>query len=85
MPESPNPSKTTTIYHYQRPVFDRLCAIARACLNVSNSASRVLPPDSRHPDNAWPINCRLLHKACERLLSHGLPTGALTMLLAYRT
>jgi hypothetical protein len=38
MPESPNPSKTTTIYHYQRPVFDRLCAIARACLNVSNSA-----------------------------------------------
>ena len=47
--------------------------------------SRVLPPDSRHPDNAWPINCRLLHKACERLLSHGLPTGALTMLLAYRT
>ena len=45
--------------------------------------SHVLPPDSRHPDHAWPIICKLLHKACERLRSHGLLTGALTMQLAF--
>ncbi len=45
--------------------------------------SHVLPPDSRHPDKAWPIICKLLHKACERLRSHGLLTGSLTMQLAF--
>ena len=45
--------------------------------------SHVLPPDSRHPDKAWPIVCKLLHKASERLRSHGLLTGSLTMQLAF--
>ncbi len=45
--------------------------------------SHVLPPDSRHPDSAWPVICKLLHKACERLRSHGLLTGSLTMQLAF--
>jgi DNA polymerase IV len=45
--------------------------------------SHVLPPASRHPDAAWPILCKLLHKACERLRSHGLLAGSLTMQLAF--
>ena len=45
--------------------------------------SHVLPPDSRAPDQAWPVLCKLLHKACERLRSHGLLTGALKMHLSY--
>jgi DNA polymerase IV len=45
--------------------------------------SHVLPPESRHPDKAWPILCKLLHKACERLRSHGLLSGSLTMQLAF--
>lgn len=45
--------------------------------------SHVLPPDSRTPAAAWPVLCKLLHKAAERLRSHGLLTGALTMQLAY--
>ncbi len=45
--------------------------------------SHVLPPESRHPDKAWPILCKLLHKACERLRSHGLLAGSLTMNLAF--
>ena len=45
--------------------------------------SHVLPPESRHPDKAWPILCKLLHKACERLRSHGLLAGSLTMQLAF--
>ena len=45
--------------------------------------SHVLPPDSRQPDKAWPIICKLLHKACERLRSHGMLTGSLTMQLAF--
>lgn len=45
--------------------------------------SHVLPPDSRHPDRAWPILCKLLHKACERLRSHGLLAGSLTMQIAF--
>ncbi len=45
--------------------------------------SHVLPPESRHPDRAWPILCKLLHKACERLRSHGLLTGAITIQLAF--
>ena len=45
--------------------------------------SHVLPPRCRHPDEAWPVLCKLLHKACERLRSHGLLTGSLTMQLAF--
>jgi DNA polymerase-4 len=45
--------------------------------------SHVLPPASRHPDAAWPILCKLLHKTCERLRSHGLLAGSLTMQLAF--
>ena len=45
--------------------------------------SHVLPPDCRSPDRAWPILCKLLHKACERLRSHGLITGSLTMQLSF--
>ena len=45
--------------------------------------SHVLPPDSRHPDKAWPIICKLLHKACERLRSHELLAGSLAMQLAF--
>ena len=45
--------------------------------------SHVLPPDSREPDRAWPVLCKLLHKACERLRSHGLLTGSLRMHLSY--
>jgi DNA polymerase-4 len=45
--------------------------------------SHVLPPDSRHPDRAWPIICKLLHKASERLRSHGFLAGSLTMQLAF--
>ena len=45
--------------------------------------SHVLPPQSRQPDQAWPILCKLLHKACERLRSHGLLAGSLTLQLAF--
>ena len=45
--------------------------------------SHVLPPDFRDPAKAWPILCKLLHKACERLRSHGLLTGSLTMHLSF--
>ncbi len=45
--------------------------------------SHVLPPDSRAPERAWPILCKLLHKACERLRFHGLLTASLTLQLAY--
>ena len=45
--------------------------------------SHVLPPDSRTPDRAWSILCKLLHKACERLRSHGLLTGCLTVQLSF--
>jgi len=45
--------------------------------------SHVLPPENRHPDRAWLILCKLLHKACERLRSHGLLAGALTLQLAF--
>jgi DNA polymerase-4 len=45
--------------------------------------SHVLPPQSRQPEQAWPILCKLLHKACERLRSHGLLAGALTLQLGY--
>jgi DNA polymerase-4 len=45
--------------------------------------SHVLPPEFRHPEKAWPILCKLLHKACERLRSHGLLTGSLTLHLSF--
>lgn len=45
--------------------------------------SHVLAPDSRKPDSAWPVLCKLLHKACERLRSHGMLAGSLTMNLAF--
>lgn len=45
--------------------------------------SHVLPPDCRAPDKAWPIACKLLHKACERLRSHGLLAGSLTLQMAF--
>ncbi|MGA0845036.1 MAG: DNA polymerase Y family protein [Luteolibacter sp.] len=45
--------------------------------------SHVLPPDLRRPEQAWPVLCKLLHKACERLRSHGLLTGCLTLHLGF--
>ncbi len=45
--------------------------------------SHVLPPDKREPAKAWPIACKLLHKACERLRSHEMLAGALTLHLAF--
>jgi len=45
--------------------------------------SHVLPPDCRHPDKAWPILCKLLHKACERLRSLNLLTGSISMQVAF--
>ncbi len=45
--------------------------------------SHVLPPESRAPDRAWPVLCKLLHKAAERLRSHGLLAGCLTMDLSF--
>ena len=45
--------------------------------------THVLPPDERHPDRAWPVICKLLHKACERLRSHGMLAGSLVMQVSY--
>jgi len=45
--------------------------------------SHVLPPDSRAPERAWPVLCKLLHKACERLRSEGLLAGSVTIQLAF--
>lgn len=45
--------------------------------------SHVLPPEARAPDSAWPVLCKLLHKACERMRSHGLLAGNLTMQLSF--
>ena len=45
--------------------------------------SHVLPPDSRTPDKAWPILCKLLHKACERLRAEHLLTASLTLQIAF--
>jgi DNA polymerase-4 len=45
--------------------------------------SHVLAPDSRMPARAWPVLCKLLHKACERLRSHGLLAGSLTLQLGF--
>jgi DNA polymerase-4 len=45
--------------------------------------SHVLPPEARAPERAWPVLCKLLHKACERMRSHGLLAGCLTMQLSF--
>ena len=45
--------------------------------------SHVLPPDSRTPDRAWPVLCKLLHKACERLRAEQLLTGSLVLQLDF--
>lgn len=45
--------------------------------------SHVLPPDSRAPDKAWPILCKLLHKACERLRAHDLLCGRMVVQLSF--
>jgi DNA polymerase-4 len=45
--------------------------------------SHVLPPEARVPESAWPVLCKLLHKACERMRSHGLLAGNLTMELSF--
>lgn len=45
--------------------------------------SHVLPPELRKPDSAWPILCKLLHKACERMRSHGLLADSLALSLAF--
>lgn len=45
--------------------------------------SHVLPPEHRAPDRAWPILCKLLHKACERLRSHELLAETLIIHLSY--
>lgn len=49
----------------------------------SISHSHVLPPDCRVPAKAWPVLCKLLHKACERLRAHGLLAGALGVRVAF--
>ena len=45
--------------------------------------SHVLPPECRVPSKAWPILCKLLHKACERLRAEHLLTGSLTLQIAF--
>lgn len=45
--------------------------------------SHVLPPELRAPAQAWPIACKLLHKACERLRSHELFTRTLTLHISF--
>jgi DNA polymerase-4 len=45
--------------------------------------SHVLAPDSRTPDRAWPVLCKLLHKACERLRAEHLLAGSLTLQLGF--
>ncbi|MDX1681160.1 MAG: hypothetical protein R3242_10565 [Akkermansiaceae bacterium] len=60
---------------------DELAEIVSARKSLGHS--HVLPPDSRTPERAWSILCKLLHKACERLRSHGLLTGCLTVHLSF--
>jgi DNA polymerase-4 len=40
--------------------------------------SHVLPPDSKSPERAWPVHCKLLHRACGRLRSEGRLAGSIT-------
>lgn len=49
----------------------------------SISHSHVLPPAERTPARAWPVLCKLLHKVCERLRSHGMLAGSLALQIAY--
>lgn len=45
--------------------------------------SHVLPPALRSPAAAWTVLCKLLHKACERLRSHEMLAGSLTVHLGF--
>jgi DNA polymerase IV len=45
--------------------------------------SHVLPPALRSPAAAWTVLCKLLHKACERLRSHDMLAGSLTVHLGF--
>lgn len=50
----------------------------------SISHSKVLPPDARSPNAAWPVAVRLLTKACARLRSEGFYTKELWLSLKYQ-
>lgn len=67
------------IYHHLRG--DIIPDIVTSRKSIGHS--HVLPPDSRTPAMAWPVACKLLHKACERLRSHGMLAGALTLQIAF--
>jgi DNA polymerase-4 len=60
---------------------DEIPDLARSRKSLGHS--HVLPPDSRAPERAWPVLCKLLHKACERLRSEGLLAGSVTIQLAF--
>jgi DNA polymerase-4 len=49
----------------------------------SISHSKVLAPDTRSPDAAWPVAVRLLTKACVRLRSEGFYTKELWLSIKY--
>lgn len=49
----------------------------------SISHSKVLAPDARSPDAAWPVAVRLLTKACVRLRSEGFYTKELWLSIKY--
>ena len=46
--------------------------------------SHVLPPNLRTPAKAWPVVCKLAHKACERLRSLGLMCGSISLYVGFR-
>ena len=60
---------------------DEIPDLASARKSIGHS--HVLPPECRTPAKAWPILGKLLHKASERLRSHGLLTGSLRLHLGY--
>jgi DNA polymerase IV len=41
--------------------------------------SRVLPPEQRHPDEAWTVLMRLIHKAAARLRHENFWAGSITL------
>ena len=45
--------------------------------------SHVLPPQRRSPEKAYPVLCKLLHKAAERLRSHGMMARVLQVKITY--
>jgi DNA polymerase-4 len=49
----------------------------------SVSHSKVLAPDSRSPEAAWPVAVRLLTKACVRLRNEGLYTRELLLSIKF--